>query len=168
MKKRISTVRERSDYSVPEEVQRLKQQLDMLGVDTDPVFYDKIMTGDIIEVYAYPQLKQVYANAEFSKICSYTKEQMEKVPFTALFWRDETEQKKLLDRAIHVALREGKACPWDLDNHELVESLHPRKRTFEMEFNWIAPTFDKQTRKPVGWVCSIQVNLIYEWSEDVA
>jgi hypothetical protein len=53
-------------------------------------------------------------------------------------------------------------------NHDLVESLHPRKRTFEMNMGNISPCFDVQTKSPRAWASTLKVSLIFEWQENLA
>ena len=157
-----------SDYDLVQERQDLIQFLQKNGLATDPKFIDLITAGDIIEVYAVPDNVQIYQNKEFLKLCSYTPEQMATIPFPKLFWRADETNVELLRRVSHVMMHETKCVPWDVQSHELVESLHPRKRTFEMSMGQIAPCFDIQTNSPRAWASTLKVSLIFEWDENLA
>jgi hypothetical protein len=157
-----------SEYDVEAEKLKLRESASRLGLHIPEEFYQKIQPGDIIEIYSVaPENKQLYSNDEFKKICSYTEEQMATHPFPKLFWRSDEVHFQLMKRAEYVALKEDNVVPWALDKHELVESLHPRKRTFEMELGFIAPCFDAKTKDRRGWVSTIRVALIFEWPEEI-
>lgn len=155
-------------YDIENERKSLVEFLEENNLATDSEFIQKITAGDIIEVYAIPDNIQIYQNQEFAKICSYTAEQMSTIPFPKLFWRAPTDHTDLMRRASHVMLNEKKCVPWGLASHDLVESLHPRKRTFEMSMGFISPCFDKKTLAPRAWASTLKVNLIFEWQENLA
>ena len=154
-------------YNLEEEKQLLREALTSFGVRTDERFFENIKTGDIIEIYNYPENTQLYCNREFSRFCSYTLEQMQTIAFTKLFWRSDEDHSALMKRVNYVFNHESGAVPWDLPNHELIESLHPRKRTAEMKMGWISPCFDLKTGERRHWVSTLQVALIFEWDEDL-
>jgi hypothetical protein len=157
-----------ADYDVITERKTVLEFLQQRGLTTDPLFFDQITTGDIIEVYAAPANVQIYQNQEFLKLCSYTPEQMSTTPFPMLFWRSEEANVALLRRVAQVMLNETKCVPWDVATHDLVESLHPRKRTFEMNMGYISPCFDIKTKSPRAWASTLKVSLIFEWQENLA
>lgn len=157
-----------SGYDVMTERKNVLEFLQRNGLSTDPKFIDQITAGDIIEVYAVPENVQIYQNQEFLKLCSYTPEQMSTIPFPKLFWRSDEANIALLRRAAEVMLQEAKCVPWGVANHDLVESLHPRKRTFEMSMGHISPCFDIKTGSPRAWASTLKVNLIFEWQENLA
>lgn len=156
------------DYDINLEIENLKKFLQTNGIMVDTTFYEKIQKGDIIEVYSFPESKQIYCNSEFTKLCSYNLEQMTTIPFPQLFWRDGDVHLSLMKRAADICkLNEG-VYDWNITNHELVESLHPRKRTFEMNMKKIAPCFIANKKESVAWLSTLQVELIYEHKENVS
>ncbi len=157
-----------SGYDLITERQQLQEFLKKHGLETDPKFFDLISAGDIIEVYSVPDNLQMYQNQEFFKICSYTPEQMSTIPFPKLFWRSDETHVELMRRAAHVMKNEKNCVPWGLDSHELVESLHPRKRTFEMSMGQISPCFDVHSKSPKAWASTLKVTLVFEWQENLA
>lgn len=159
---------ENADYDLITERKMVLEFLQQNGLTTDPSFIDQIKAGDIIEVYAVPENVQIYQNKEFLKLCSYTPEQMSTIPFPKLFWRSEEANVALLRRAAHVMANETKCVSWEVEPHDLVESLHPRKRTFEMNMGIISPCFDIQTKSPRAWASTLKVSLIFEWQENLA
>ena len=154
-------------YNVEEEKKLLREALKAQGVRTDEAFFDHIEPGDIIEIYNYPENTQLYCNREFGRFCSYTEEQMKTIVFTKLFWRSDEDHMAIMKRVNQVFNHENHAVRWDIPNHELIESLHPRKRTAEMKMKWIAPCFDLETGKRRTWVSTLQVALVFEWDEDL-
>jgi len=155
-----------SAYDVVQERERLRNFLKENGLWIPEAFFQNIRTGDVIDLYSKPpQLSLLYCNSEFKRLCSYSKEQMEKMPFTQLFWRSDEIQQKVIHRMTEIALQSSEAAPWGIENHELVESLHPRKRTFEINLGWIAPCFDLATRERRAFVSSLKVALIFEWPD---
>jgi hypothetical protein len=155
-------------YNVTQERTQLQEFLQQNNLETDPRFIESISAGDIIEVYSVPENLQIYQNQEFLKICSYTPEQMSTIPFPKLFWRADETHVELMRRASHVMKNEKGCVPWDLDSHELVESLHPRKRTFEMSMGQISPCFDLHSKLPKAWASTLKVTLVFEWQENLA
>jgi hypothetical protein len=155
-------------YDLITEQRNVRDFLLKNNLGTDPQFIDQLTAGDIIEVYAVPENTQIYQNTEFLKICSYTPEQMSTIPFPKLFWRSEETHLALMRRAAHVAHHETHCVPWGLPPHELVESLHPRKRTFEMHMGNISPCFDIKSNAPRAWASTLKVKLIFEWEENLA
>lgn len=155
-----------SQYDVEHERERLRDFVHTNGLWIPEAFFANIRTGDVIDLYTSPpQLSLLYCNSEFKRLCSYSKEQMEKVPFPQLFWRSDEIQQKLIHRMTAIALQSDDAAPWGIENHELVESLHPRKRTFEINLGWVAPCFDRTTRERKAFVSSLKVALIFEWPD---
>lgn len=168
MKRKSVTVPKIGDYDLDEEKRKLRQAVLRLGLKIPEDFYAKIGVGNIIEIYSNaPENKQLYSNDEFKKYCSYNAEQMATIPFPKLFWRSDETHFSLMKRAEYVALKEDNVVSWGLDKHELVESLHPRKRTFEMELCHLAPCFSEDGKDRRGWVSTIRVSLIFEWPEDI-
>jgi len=168
MQKQNMKILDNAGYDVEMERKNLIEFLKKSGLATDPQFIDQITAGDIIEVYAVPENVQIYQNKEFLKLCSYTPEQMSTIPFPKLFWRADEANVELMRRAAHVMLNESKCVPWGVANHDLVESLHPRKRTFDMSMGNISPCFDIETKSPRAWASTLKVNLIFEWQENLA
>jgi len=156
-----------SDYDIAQEVEKLKQALQRLNLKTDEKFFSRVEMGDTIEIYSYPENRQLYRNEEFSRFCSYSAEQMSDIAFPKLFWRSDEDQNALVKRAAQVALRENGVVSWGLPNHELVESLHPRKRTYEIKMGSIAPCFDAGSDQRVAWVSTVRVLLVFEWDQDI-
>lgn len=157
-----------SQYNIQNEIDKLKNFLEANNLYTCENFFSQIRPGDIIDLYTNPpDLKQLYCNDEFKRLSSYTVEDLKTQPFTALFWRSDDIQKALIQKATKVALNLEQAVPWDIENHELIETLHPQKRTFEIELGWVAPCFDKTTKKRISFVSSLRVKLIFEWPEFV-
>jgi len=168
MKRKSIVVQSAKSYDLEGEKKKLHEAAHRLGLFIPEEFYDKIQSGDIIEIYSNPpDNKQLYSNDEFKKICSYTPEQMATIPYPKLFWRSDETNFELMKRAECVAFQEDNVVPWGLDKHELVESLHPRKRTFEMDLRYIAPCYNVLGKERRGWVSTIQVSLIFEWPEDL-
>ena len=152
-------------YDVTEERHQLLQFLKEKSWVVSNDYLEKLKSGDIIEIYGYPNHTQVYANKEFLKLSSYTPEQMSSVPFQKLFWRESEVQHELIRRAVEV-VEGGKARPWGLPPHDLVESLHPKRRTFEMHMGWIAPVYNSDS-VAVGWASTLKVEYVFEWPTDV-
>jgi len=155
------------DYDLPKEVELLKAALDERELEVDPAFFGHVEKGDILEIYRFPEIKQIYCNSEFKKQSSYSDEQLKNMPFTQLYWRSDENHLALIKRTSYVMENETGAVPWNLPVHELVESLHPRKRTFEMKMRWIAPCFRKKTHEKVGFVTAHLALHIFEWDEDI-
>lgn len=163
--KRTAQVVDMSNYRIDDELMNLTEFLERNSLWVPQNFIQNIKHGDIIEIYSFPEHKQIYANKEFSRLSSYTAEEMSTQPFHKLFWRDDGDQRQLVERAAHVASQEKLAVPWGLEPHELVEALHPQKRTFEMRMGWISPCFDAKTGERKAWASTLQVQFIYEWPE---
>lgn len=153
-----------SSYNIDGEVENVKQFLQKSNLKLDFDFFKHIDQGDIIEIYSFPDNKQIFSNSEFRRLCSYTAEQMNTIPFPKLFWREDEVHVSLMQRSAAVCEVEKKICRWDLGNHELVESLHPKKRTFSMNLKWVAPCYDPQG-KAVAWISTCCVEFIYELPE---
>jgi len=145
----------------------LKKALTDHGLRVHDSFYDRIQLGDIIEAYSYPENKQIYSNSEFRRFSSYTDEQMKNNAFTKLFWRSDEVQNELLKVVSDMMANAIEPIQFNVENHELVESLHPRKRTFEMEMGWGAPCFDLKTGVKRATVDTLKVKLIFEWDQDL-
>lgn len=168
MKRKSITIPKIDGYDVEAERKMLREAVERLGLVIPDSFYATIEPGDIIEVYSNPpEYKQLYRNEEFFKHCSYTREQMETIPYPKLFWRSDEVQFQVMKKAEYVTLNESEAIPWNFDVHELVENLHPRKRTFEIQMRYAAPIFDKATHARRGVVSTLRVNLIFEWPEEI-
>lgn len=155
------------NYDVNFEIESLKKFLQTNDISTDASFFEKIQKGDIIEVYSFPDNKQIYCNAEFTKLCSYTQEQMTTIPFPQLFWRDGDVHLSLMKRAADICKMNQGVYDWNITNHDLVESLHPRKRTFEMNMKYITPCFAENKKESIAWLSTLQVELIYEHSQNI-
>jgi len=154
-----------SNYDVDAEVKNLKEFLNKSELTTDQEIFKHIEKGDIIELYNFPENVQIFSNSEFRRLCSYTDEQMSTIPFPKLFWRDDEVHVSLMRKSAYVCDVEQKMVPWDFSNHELVEALHPKKRTFNMALKWLAPCYRKGSDKAVGWISTCQVEFIYELPE---
>ena len=149
------------------EIDKLQKFLSSKRLWVPKNFLHGIRAHDIIEIYSYPEYKQIYANDEFSHLSSYTPEQMQSIPFQQLFWRADEDQIMMLERSTAIAKAGKLAEKWDVPKHELVESLHPRKRTFEMSMELIAPCFSSETGLRLAFASTLRVDLIYEWPEAV-
>ncbi len=156
---------EYDDYDIQVERSLLNSFLDSKKFRVPDNFLNCLTAGDIIEIYSFPEHMQIYANAEFLKHSSYSQEQMSTIPFQKLFWRESAVQQQLIERAIEIAKKTKTAERWGLSPHDLVESLHPRKRTFELQMGWIAPVFDYDD-KVLGWASTLKVEYIFEWPEN--
>ena len=156
-----------SDYNLDQEIKNLKYFLDQKGYQIADDFIKQIALGDIIEVYSFPENMQIYSNSEFKKLCSYSEQQMQEIPFPQLFWRDQEVHLSLMKRAAQVCQLEKMTYPWDILNHELVESLHPKKRTFEMKMKNIAPCFLENKTQVSAWASTLQVEFIFEWESEL-
>jgi hypothetical protein len=155
-------------YDLEGERKKLRDAADQLSIEIPQEFYDKIELGDIIEIYSNPpENKQLYRNGEFLKHSSYSPEQMETIPYPKLFWRSDETNFIFMKRIEQVALKENGVVPWGVDRHELVENLHPRKRTFEMDMRYLTPCFDKMTKERKAFAHTLRVTLIFEWPEDL-
>jgi hypothetical protein len=154
-------------YDLDFEKQNLNKFLKDNKLFLDTEFINKIAIGDIIEIYSVPNNVQIFQNNEFKKICSYTPEQMSTIPFPKLFWRSEEDHTSLMQRASQVMATETGCVDWNIKSHELVESLHPRKRTFEIKMGNIVPCFDIETRARKGWASTLTVTFIFEWKENL-
>jgi hypothetical protein len=157
-----------SNYNLEIEKLNLAEYLKSQSLMISEDFFGKIGIGDIIEVYRFPENLQIYSNSEFKRLCSYTDDQMKDNAFTKIFWRDSEVHQQLVARAIDVCSSSLGTYPWSISSHELVESLHPRKRTFNMAVKNIAPCFKVGESKSCGFVSTLQVEFIFEWSEDIA
>ena len=149
------------------EATRLQDFLSSQNLWVPKSFIQGIRAHDIIEIYAFPDYKQIYANDEFSNISSYTPEQMRSIPLPQLFWRADEDHIMLMERAAAMARNAKDTEKWEVPKHDLVESLHPRKRTFEMSMGLIAPCFSSNTGLRQAFASTLQVDLIYEWPEAV-
>lgn len=168
MKRKSITVPNVDGYDLEGEKRKLREAALRLGITIPEEFYLKIKPGDIIEIYSNPpENKQLYRNDEFLKHSSYTPEQMETIPYPKLFWRSDDWNFVFMKRVEFVALKENGVVPWNLDRHELVESLHPRKRTFEMDMGFITPCWSIDTKERKAFAITLRVNLIFEWPEDL-
>ena len=154
-----------SSYDLNHEKITLNTFLQSSGFYYDARFFGKLEKNDIIEVYTYPQYKQIYSNNEFKKICSYTNEQMKEMPFPELFWRDPEVQATLMRRLVQVCHSKKQVYAWNLPDHDLIENLHPKKRTFKMTLKFIAPCFRSDTAEIASaFVTTAKVTQIFEWS----
>jgi len=167
MKQKIGFKPDTKSYSIENEVKLLKEALEKNNFMIDELFFKNLKEGDIVEIYQYPQNLQLYCNSEFGKLCSYTQEQLQKNPFPSLYWREDKVNQDLVKRAGEVVTQGNKAESWGLGNHELVETLHPKKRTFEIELGWIAPCFDKNSKERKGFVTTQRAVFIFEWQENI-
>lgn len=157
-----------NSYDIELEKNNLKLYLKDNGMWVPEEFYSRIKTNDIIEVYQISDNKQIYANQQFSHYCSYSLQQMKTIPFPKLFWRTDEVHFKLMSRAKECSLKSLEVENWNIENHELVESLNPRKRTFEIKMGILAPCFSilsPTTR--VALASTLQVQIIFEWPEDI-
>lgn len=148
-------------YDVKKEQELLCQFLKEKNWSVANDFLTLLKEGDIIEIYGFPSHTQVYANKEFLKLSSYTLEQMSTIPFQKLFWRESDIQLQLIKRAVAV-VESGSTQPWGLPPHDLVESLHPNRRTFEMHMGFIAPVYNS-AGVSVGWASTLRVEYVFEW-----
>ncbi len=165
-KQNVSIVRP-EDYDLEAERAAVIKFMQENGLEVDAEFIRQITLGDIVEVYSVPENTQIYRNTEFIKHCSYTTEQMATIPFPKLFWRSEDDHVTLMHRASQVVSTEKKCVPWDVGNHQLVESLHPKKRTFEIQMGVIAPCFELKTQARRAWASTLKVSFIFEWGDDL-
>lgn len=155
-----------SAYNLEFERASLRKFLESANLYIPENFYQHIREGDIVDLYTNPpEMKQLYCNQEFKRLSSYTEDQLKSNPFTYLFWRSDEVQLALIQKATQVCLFSNEAQAWDIGNHELIESLHPRKRTFEIDLGWVAPCFDKKTHQRTSFVSSLRVKLIFEWPD---
>lgn len=164
--KRVITPIAANDSSPEEERQLLKDFLRSSELIVPESFLSSLKKDDIIEIYSFPEMKQLYANREFMRISSYTPEQMRSHPVPELFWRSDAVMNEVISKAVEIATTGTESCAWNVANHELIESLHPRRRTFEMHMRQLAPVFDIKTGTRRGWASTLTVDLIYEWPEE--
>lgn len=154
-----------SEYDVEGEKKLLRNFLNENNLWVPENFYENLRPGDVIDLYTNPpQLNQLYGNSQFRKLCSYTTEQMKTIPFPKLFYREDDIQVRFIKKVSQAAFNEKDAIPWDIENHDLVETLHPNKRTFEVDLGRVAPCFKKETNERYGVIGSFRVNFIFEWS----
>lgn len=156
---------EHSHYDLLLEKKNILEFLSSKKMSLPPAFLDCFKAGDIIEIYSFPEHQQIYANKEFQKLSSYTAEQMRTIPFQKLFWRESEIQQRLIERAIEVVRGGGVPQPWGLPPHDLVESLHPRRRTFEMHLGWLTPVYNSEG-SAIAWASTLTVEYIFEWPSD--
>ncbi len=156
-----------SDYNLDFEKQKVCDFLLKSNLSLSENFLDAIEFGDIIEIYSFPENIQIYSNDEFKKLCSYTPEQMISMPFPNLFWRDPDIHAGLMKRAAEVCQMDKGAYVWGIPRHELIENLHPRKRTFEIVVKKIAPCFKAQESLASAFISTLQVEFIFEWNKDI-
>ena len=155
-----------SDYNIENEKSNLKKFSDENGLYIPDKFYDNIRQGDVIDIYtAPPEFKQLYGNSQFKSLCSYTEKQMAEIPFPKLFYRTDDVQLALLKTMTDVVLNSDTAVKYNFAHHDLVESLNPNKRTFEIDLGWIAPCFRKGSNERIAFVNSLKVEFIFEWVE---
>lgn len=153
-------------YDIEAERNALRAFAERNGLWIPENFYANIRQGDVIDLYETPpSLKQLYCNNQFRELCSYTEEQMKHLPFTKLFWRSDEVQQAIVQTATKAALQCEEARPWNIETHELIETLHPRKRTFEIDLGWVAPCFRARGHERVAFVSSLRVSLIFEWPD---
>lgn len=155
-------------YDVIAEIKNLSEFLKQNNFSVSDDFLNQIQAGDIVEVYSFPQNIQIYSNSEFKKLCSYSEKQMKELTFPKLFWRDQQVHMDLMKRAAEVCQLHKNCYKWDMANHELVESLHPRKRTFEIKTKNIAPCFKDNEKLASAFASTLQVEFIFEWSTDIS
>jgi hypothetical protein len=154
-----------SKYSVEEERASLRKFLDANELWVPENFYIDLRDGDVIDLYRNPpNISQLYANSQFKQLCSYSEEQMKAIPFPKLFYRADDIQLAFLKRLTDVAFNYDEAVSWNIEDHELVETMHPNKRTFEVNLGRVAPCFKKNTNERYGVIGSFRVNLIFEWN----
>jgi hypothetical protein len=165
MTKKTQITPTHENYDTETEREKLKNAAAKLQLTIPESFLNIIQQGDIIEIYSFPKNTQIYSNNEFRRLSSYTDEQMKNIPFPKLFWRSDEDHFKLLERAKEVTLHETEAVRWALPNQEVVESLHPRKRTFEIQLGFISPCYDIQSGIRSAWASTIRVSFIFEWTE---
>ncbi len=156
-----------TNYNLAFEKQKVSDFLSKSGLSISDTFLNEIENGDIIEIYSFPENIQIYSNDEFKKLCSYSPEQMISVPFPQLFWRDQNIHVGLMKRASDICQMSKGTYSWDIDRHELIENLHPRKRTFEIAVKKIAPCFREQENLASAFISTLQVEFIFEWNKDI-
>ncbi|MBC7464451.1 MAG: hypothetical protein H7256_00535 [Bdellovibrio sp.] len=161
----IKTFPDYSHYDIDLEAKTLNGYLKKSQLTVDPELFKNVEKGDIIELYSFPENVQLFSNTEFRRLCSYSNEQMNTIPFPKLFWRDDEVHLFLMKKASIVCDGENKICRWDFKSHELVEALHPKKRTFMMNLKWIAPCYREGSDKAVAFISTCQVEFIYELPE---
>lgn len=155
-----------SHYDLDFECKSLKEFLEKKSLWVPENFFTHLRPGDVIEVYTNPpDVKQIFSNTQFKKLCSYSEEQMTKIPFPKLFWRSDEIQLKLMQRSTQVAFVENEAVPWNIENHELIETLHPNKRAFEIDQGWVSPCFSKEDNSRFAFASAIKVKYIFEWKD---
>lgn len=159
-----SKVPDYTNYSLEEERQTLQNFLRKNNIWIPEGFCLNLRQGDVIDIYTCPpEMQQIFGNGEFKRLCSYSEEQMKQLPFTKLFWRSDEIQLKVIRKATEVALFGNEAVPWNIEKHELIESLHPQKRTFEVDLGHVCPCFNVQTNQRVAFASSLRVDFIFEW-----
>jgi hypothetical protein len=167
-RKKNITIPASDSYDVEGERKKLRDAAEKLGISIPENFYSKIESGNVIQIYTSPpEYKQLYCNDRFYELCSYSNEQLASIPWTKLFWRSDDVNLQLMKRAEDIVFNQKEAVSWGLDPHELVESLHPRKRTFEIEMLYAAPFYDKKTGERRGIISTQKVNFIFEWPEEI-
>ena len=168
MPKKIFEKPDFKDYNIQSEYDKLCHFLASKNMAPPENILEQIKSGDIIEIYSYPENIQIYSNSEFRKICSYSIEQMTTIPFTQLFWRDDKIHNDIIKQSnLACSDQNLSARSWNIDNHEIIESLHPRKRTFEMSMGLVCPCIDKSTKAVSCFISTVTVNFIFEWADDI-
>jgi len=154
-----------SEYSIEQERLSLRKFLDDNDLWVPENFYTDLRYGDVIDLYSNPpNISQLYCNSQFTKLCSYSEVQMKAIPFPKLFYRADDIQLAFLKRLADVAFNYNEAVSWNIEDHELVETMHPNKRTFDVNLGRVAPCFTKNKNERYGVIGSFRVNLIFEWN----
>jgi PAS domain-containing protein len=155
-----------SKYDVEKERHALRDFLKAKGFTIPEQFIEQMKVGDVIDLYeSPPSFQQLYCNNTFRDLCWYSEEQLKSVPFTQLFWRSDEIQQAILEKATQVAHFSDEAEAWTVEDHELIESFHPNKRTFQIKLGWVAPCFRVSDGARIGFVSSLTLEFMFEWPD---
>ncbi|MFZ3231021.1 MAG: hypothetical protein WA160_12505 [Pseudobdellovibrio sp.] len=161
----IKSFPDHTNYNIEAEIVAINEFLKKSNLNVDPIFFTKVEKGDILEIYRFPENTQSFSNSEFRRLCSYSDEQMKTIPFPKLFWREDEVNLSVMRRSATVCNVENKLSQWGLGSHDLVESLHPKRRTFSINLKWISPCYPDGETKAVAFISTCCVEFIYELPE---
>ena len=134
------------------EASRMKHTMNFMRFKVSDEFFNLVKENDIVEGYLlHPEhgAFQIYRNGAFRETCSYDPLQLTTQPMHKLFSRTESVQKTIEDRFAKLfADGTGKPYMMDVEDHEIVEILHPRQRKFRIKNRFLALLF--QGDRPVG------------------
>ncbi len=106
---------------------------------------DMMQEGDLIEVYVGD--RQVYRSFNYYNYCSYSLDELETIPWSELFARDEQWTNEIF-KEIGSCLGTRKVITSQVPAHEVREIRSAYKNKFLYQLKYIVPLNDKEGGKP--------------------